>query len=630
MTDPFEELERVSARSPVSPPPSLDTWGVGPEVGTSAELTRIVQLPRRPPLVTERDGQRLVSAEAERLQDHYTQRLGKFDAPCQCAVLTRGRRRCASRLLPVQAWALHEIAQCRGLLGPIGVGDGKTLLDLLAPMVMPECRVAVLLVQANLRDQLLEKDWEFYAQHWHLPNLAGGRWFTPGRPVLHVLAFNGLSSPKASDLLERLQPDTLIIDEAHNLKRREAARTRRFLRYMKAHPNVRVCAWSGTLTSKSIREYAHLSALALREGSPVPREWPVIEEWASALDVSDIPTPPGALEKLCEPGEEVRTGYRRRLVETPGVVSSPDVDQCQASLVFSGRSPVVPEEVQQLRRDLLRTWQRPDGEELVTALDVARCARELACGFYYRWEWPEHVSKELITTWRNARRDWHRELRERLKHPRPHLDSPALCYHAAARAWGDAVPEPELPTWRADSFPAWVAAKRALRDAGVRKPRTGTVWVSDFLVSDAADWLADCGPAIAWFEHAALGSALADRVGAPLYRGGPEDSRQILGEDGSRSIIASIRAHGTGKNLQHAFANQIVLNPPSDGAAWEQLLGRTHRQGQPADEVAVTVYRHTEELKDALDSARRASAYITGTMGGSSKLLKATYGQGMD
>lgn len=591
----------------------------GEAVAESRDLHRILELPRRPATPVPFD----------------VARLSKGPVVCQCK--ERFHRRCANTLLPVQGWALAEAAQVQGLLGPIGVGHGKTLLDLLTPMVMPNCKTAVLLVQPNLRDQLLSVDWHFYAQHWHLPNLAAsstGRsgFGYPDRPWLHVVAYSELSGAKSTDLLERIRPDLIIADEGHNLRRREAARTKRFLRYFAAHPETRLCVWSGTLTSKSLKDFAHLSNLALRQGSPTPLHWPTVEEWALALDPSDWPAPIGALAKLCRTGEHVREGFRRRIMETAGVVNSSDADSCGASLVFSQRKVNVPTAVRDALSEIAKTWTRPDGEELVDAFSKARCMREMSCGFYYRWTWPRGESLEVRNAWLAARKAWHKELREKLKHSRAHMDSPLLCAKAAIRWYegytyvdpaGNRVRVPPqsrsgpLPVWDAFTWPEWVG----VRDSA--KPATEAVWVDDFLVKDCADWIAH-NAGIVWYEHDAFGRAVAGVSGAPLYGPGDEASRNILGERGERGIVASIRAHGTGKNLQ-PFCRQLVANPPSDGAIWEQLIGRTHRQGQLADEVTVEVYRHTDDMAGALDKARDLSSYIEGTMGGQMKLLRATY-----
>lgn len=576
----------------------------GCPVGDSRDLHRVQELPVRP------------KPPAEHLQaaiEHYGRTLGKpKTGACDCRA--RFGRRCADTLKPVQAWALAEMEEHGGLLGPIGVGYGKTLLDLLAPMVVTSCRVAVLLIPPGLRDQL-NVDWEFYGQHWNLPNRTDSRWHTSGRPWVHVVAFSELSGPKSTDLLERIQPDLVIVDEAHNLRRRDAARTKRFLRYFVAHPETRLCCWSGTLTNKSLRDYAMLSTLALKDGSPAPLHWPTVEEWAGALDPSDNPAPIGALKAFCEPGESVRVGWKRRLHNTAGVVASLDEQSCNASITFSERPTTLPSKVATMLAEVREKWERPDGEKLVLITDKARCLDELASGFFYRWKWPRGEPVEVIEKWLRVRKEWHKELRERLKFSRPHMDSPRLLTNAAIRFQQGY--EGDLPTWDSAAWPEWS------KTYDTAKPETEAVWVDDWLARDAAEW-AKSNIGIVWFEHVALGHRVAELAGVPYYGAGKDAEVGILRERGERSVVASIAAHGTGRNLQ-SFSRNLVANVPSDGGRWEQLLGRTHREGQEADEIAVEVYRHTPELILALDKARSLSEYIEGTMGGTQKLLRASY-----
>jgi hypothetical protein len=610
----FGYTPKASARGVPAPSVLAPAPGYGPS--NSTELERVLALPRRP---------RPDVATSEQLQAKWTQKLGKATKACICQ--SHYKRRCPASVLPVQAWALEEMSEHEGILGPIGVGEGKTLLDLLAPMAVPNCRVAVLLIPAQLREQLLNQDWAFYEQHWVLPNRAAGRWFHPARPVLHVVAYSELSGAKSTELLKQVRPDLIIADEAHNLRNMTAARSKRFSRHFNEFPNTRLVCWSGTMTSKSLRDYAKLSTLALKSGSPTPAHYQQIEEWSEALDPNPWPTNPGALAKLCEPGEAVRVAYRRRVVDTPGVVSSPDTDNCQASLVFQERKVTCPPEIEERIRLLNKSWDRPDGERLVDAFAVARCARELASGFFYRWRWPRNEPLPVRERWLAARKEWHSEIRERLKTGKGQMDSPLLLAKAAIRWYegythdGKAIP-PEtrngpLPTWCAHAWPEW----KEVRDTA--KPETEAVWISDFLVRDAVDWAAG-GPGIVWYEHDCLGRAIAKGAGIPFYGPGVEASRGILEEHGDRPIVASIRAQGTGKNLQQ-FCRQLVANPPSDGAAWEQLIGRTHRQGQLADEVTVEVYRHADAVRDALDKARGLAQYISQSFGGSQKLLRAQY-----
>jgi len=84
-------------------------------------------------------------------------------------------------------------------------------------------------------------------------------------------------------------------------------------------------------------------------------------------------------------------------------------------------------------------------------------------------------------------------------------------------------------------------------------------------------------------------------------------------------IICSIDAHGTGKDLQ-GYANHLVTTPPASGVKWEQLLGRSHRPGQLADEVAFQVYAHTRETEGSFRNAVRDALYIEQTTGQKQKL----------
>jgi hypothetical protein len=594
----------------------------GSPVQWSEDLDRIVALPRRHLDVTD-------PAAAAAWTDHL--RLPD-SGPCDC-VERWGF--CIRALRAIQGWGLEEAAEAGGFLGPIGVGHGKEGLCLLAPWAF-ESKVAVLMLPANLRAQFLTRDYPQWSRHFRVPSLAGGT-FWPGRPVLHVMSYNDLSSPKATNLLRQIGPDLVILNEAQNLARREAARTKRFLRYVsearQAGRTVRLFATSGTLSKRSIKDYAHSSAIALGEGSPLPLHWPTVEEWAGAVDATDFPAPVGQLRRLCNDGETARAGFRRRLRDTRGVVAT-DESALDTLLTITERRTIrTPPAVEKMLDEVRDTWQRPDGEEIVDAITKAAVCRQLAAGFFYRWRWPRQEPKPVIDAWLAARKEWHKEIREKLKIAREHLDSPLLVTKAAIR-WHDGYVwvNPEtgerreipphtragpLPTWDAYAWPDW----RRLRDTA--HPETEAVWVDDFAVRDAAEW-ASAEPGIVWYEHACVGPKIAKLAGIPHYGGGADASNEILGERGKRSIVASIRAHGTGKNLQ-CFARNLVVNPPADGATWEQLLARTHRPGQLADEVVCEVYRHTAEMREAIDTAIVRARYISETgIGGVQKLLYAT------
>lgn len=591
-------------------------------VGLSADLERVLRIPRRPrPTLEEQE--RAAAAMTERLR-----RRGEYT--CRCAELRPGARNpCITRLLPIQGWYLQELAQRRGAAGFIAVGGGKTGIDILAAMVVPGVRKAVLLVPPALRAQLAA-DLEIWAQHFEVPNTDARPYANDGRAHLTVVAYSEISSQSKARWLAAVKPDLIIADEMHSLKRRSAARTGRFLRFLSsddAPDDACFVGHSGSATTKSISDYGHLLALALGEGAPVPLDAGVLGEWAAALDAATAGRPrahPGALRSLCRPGEPTREGYRRRLVETAGVITTTDVDlPCELVLATRKPPPIPPRVAEALAH--ARKGTRPDwlvdprfrvgeGEELTDAMTVALVSRQIATGFMYRWRYPNGEPEELILEWFRRRQAWNREVRQALENPRDGLDTEGLLRAAGVR-YLERYSGDDLPVFRTTTLRPW------LEIAGKVRPVVSTAWIDRWLVDDAVAWARE-STGVVWYAHTAFGIEV-ERVGRlARYGEGKEASAAIQREDGSRSIVASIKTHGTGKNLQ-AWSRALVTTPPSDSGAWEQLLGRHHRQGQEADEVRFDVYLHTPEFAGAIDAASEGARYVQQTTGAVQRLALA-------
>lgn len=512
------------------------------------------------------------------------------------------------KLWPIQSWALFEAEKAGGIFGSMSVGSGKTIVSILAVDAL-NAKLAVLLVPPQLRNQLLYRDIPYYGKHLHLEGIL---------PRLKIVAYSELSSPRKAEILDELKPDLIIADEAHNLRDKGSARSKRFLRYFKDNPNTKFVALSGTMTRRSILDYAHLIQLALKDGSPIPRGFRERKDWAEALDVSDDPMPPGQLINLCnesdvyegeQPGcqESVRRGFRRRLVETVGVVSTSE-DALGTSLIIQALYPEVPNHLQS-RLQSLRLAGEHEGEVVEDSMALYRIGKQLSCGFYYRWVWPDDKPDY---EWLEARANWHRELRGLLSHNRKGLDSPFLVATAAVDG------RIETKFWK-----PWSLVKD--RPA----PPVEAVWLDDFLIKECDVWkeeiLKTNESGVIWYEFASFGERLALALKLPFFGPGDEASKRLTTVDASkdRVIVASIAAHGEGKNLQ-MYSRMLVTSAPSSGKTWEQLCGRLHRPGQESDDVIVSMFLHTEEGKNCFDNATKEARYVEQSQGMRQKLLLAT------
>jgi hypothetical protein len=575
-----------------------------PPAEESDDLARVLALPRRP---------RPTPEEAMALAAKWTGLLRHVSATCQCSALGRP---CITDLRPIQGWALEEAARVGGEVGFIRIGAGKTALDIFLAMVVPNVKRAMLLIPASLRAQFY-LDYAAWSQHFRTPNLAGGSGpFYGDRPVLQVMTYTELQTAKNRTALVSAAPDIFILDEFQNLKNRAAARTGRWLRYLEDNLGTRIFAHSGSPMTRSVLDYSHIAALSLRGGSPVPLDLPTMTEWASVLDPTPpgmMPAPVGALRALCEEGETARSGFRRRLLATPGIVATED-SRIVNRLVLRKRDPgPIPLNVRQAMTQV-QGGTRPDGEEFREDVEIAACLNQLASGFFYKWYFPHGEPDALKDLWFLRRKEWFRELRQKLQYRVDHLDSPLLCEHAAARYFEGREPTLELPTWKSECYLPWIEVE----DKVYHEQRP--VWLSDWVAEDAAAWAKDGG--IVWVDHVALGHRIERVSGIKYYGGGAESSAEIIKEKGDRPIVASIASHMLGKNLQ-AFSRNLIANPPADGETWEQVIGRTYREGQRAAEVTVDVYQHTEGLKNALRTATNLAKGVFETSGSVKALLYA-------
>jgi hypothetical protein len=173
----------------------------------------------------------------------------------------------------------------------------------------------------------------------------------------------------------------------------------------------------------------------------------------------------------------------------------------------------------------------------------------------------------------------------------------------------------------APEFNVWYNLKLRYKDAGGNNncPPTEIVWLSDWMVKSAAKTAKKLGKGtIVWVSRPAFGKALAKTLEVPYFGAGDEGIISYTG-----GCVASAKAHGTGKNLQH-FHKNLLAGSIYGGAQYQQWMGRTHRSGQKEDTVEYHFYLHVKELRNAFDKALVEAQYSQATMGDPAKLLNAT------
>lgn len=522
-------------------------------------------------------------------------------------------KRGTMKLRVVQAAALQAVHDHGGCLGAIGVGEGKTLISYLACKVLGLERL-VLLVPAKLRDKT-GRDFEELAEHWFAPS------------DISIISYEQLGRLKGEELLSQKSPQIIVADEAHRLKNLKAACTRRVARYIAQNPQTKFVALSGTMTNRSLADYAHLSRWCVGDPlNPLPNNDFELSRWCQAVDEKvESRINAGALCVFTRSGdsedlEEVRKGLAHRIYNTPGVIrTSTSTVNCSIVIEpfeFGSRN----KKVQDVLDLIYNERVSPSGDELLPS-DTWRMTRELVLGFYYKW------SPAPPQDWLHARKRWRRFVRDVME--TSEMDSEMVVARECA----------EGRMFSHNLYEEWTA----IRD--IYTPRTIAVWLDqgplNTVIQQAQMMVKQAqGKAtypLVWVEHVCVGNKLSEMTGWPYYqRQGKLSSdwypgnREIHAEKSiddfdprASPAIVSIAANSEGRNLQHWNSN-IVVTPPSSGKTWEQLIGRTHRTGQESDEVRVMVATGHQSLHNTWTQVMADAKYVADTTGQPQKLLQAT------
>ena len=493
-------------------------------------------------------------------------------------------------LFAAQVEALRDCYLVGGLVAPMRCGSGKTLVTLLLPTLLGS-RSPVLIAPADLvRDKRgkpskTKREYAEYRLNWNvrLPRL---------------VSYEEMGREDRNGLLAALAPDLVMLDEAHIYRTRKlnarasamARRVSRARRELQPRP-VFVCL-SGTFITDRLMDYAPAMVDCLGTRAPVALDEVEASRWGQALD-RDV----GGMNRL-ELGAlaSMPGGFHKWMRETRGIVSTPGKD-CDASIEISAWEPETPPALREVIDGVAESSMRPDGE-MLEDLEVPNYLTQLALGFFYVWD------PMPPDWWLDPRRSWLSHARDILDREQDGLDSEGQLRSALTSGR-------LRDTEGADKLARWLAVCDQF------KPNKRTVWLDGSIMEQAAATVQHTD-AIVWTRLRAAGLRLAE-LGIPYYDGGttPESSSTL------HPICCSIKAHGTGKNLQ-ARSRSLVLTPMGKAWIWEQLIARMHRVGQRADVVRLRVIHSIEYHDRVMGRVLTEARAISKAAGENQKIVDAT------
>ena len=499
-----------------------------------------------------------------------------------------------------------------------------------------------------------------------------------GKKGLYVLPYSLLQTKDTVDILNTIAPDMIILDEAHHVCRK-SARTTRIRNYISLH-NPLVIAMSGTITKKSPNDYAFMARAALKDCNFMPNALSLATEWSAVIGanvatldeyrLAGIKRPnPGPILPLVNWAKEnfpeerfdrnltgFRKAYKMRMMTCKGTVCSGD-NELGVSLVIR-TNPVIDkessegwDELDRLAKQVMDEGLTPNGDEIEHAMHSWKWLYEIyGGGFYNELKWPgvaEYAERKSITEieaeYILERALVHHEagqvyaclLRKFLNnHSAPHLDTPMLVGKSLYDHKDQYVPTRLYKAWK--DWKDLDFEARPDRDSfAVRvcpyKVDQGIDWAMNLPAVNREQGFPEETGGIIWYHHQAVGQWLHEKLAERgcdrvLFcpAGAVGNKRIIKPENWNKIAIASILAHREGKNLQH-FKNQWFVQFPRPATMAEQVMGRSHRTGQDADELIVNLNLTVPFDHITFSATLNDSAYIHQTTGNRQKLIYASY-----
>jgi hypothetical protein len=494
----------------------------------------------------------------------------------------------------------------------IGVGEGKTLVSLLAANVLnqtigPVFVEPILIVPSSLRRKTAE-DVEHYRRHFKFPEP-------------HVCSYEELS--RQSDLLIRRGPNLIVCDEAHMLANPDAARTKRFIAFVqeiraKGQPLV-IILLSGTFTRTKLKDYAHLADLALTDKSPVPRPKGVVGVFDRVMCEELTPTHndldmiASFTTRFCPTSSPNREDFRKAsrealavcLNNAEGTIVSTDMS-FDGPLTLRGVDFEIPQELEDILQEVRETGTRPDGEVFDSTAAQAMCELQLLQGYYTRWVWPSSGKDD---EWMFLRAAYHKQVRLFLRdHAKTYQDSPKLVWDAMATGTLDRSKHGPL-------YRAWEEWAK-VRHRHYPQPPVHYEWIGDHMIKAVRDYLHRTqGPTLIWCSSPTFMARAAKVLKLPAIPNGQAPPRV-------ETCLVSILSHATGLNLQ-GWCQNLLTVIPGCGVRMEQLVGRTHRPGQ-TQPVTMDYFCGEPRLNKNVHRALSRANHIVETTKTPQRLTQAT------